>query len=152
MTPKRGDNGDRGDRFLDRLPSWREDTYATRLARLHRRNRQVVAVGVALTAFVVALAAGDSANGIYGQVPGWLRATIFTLVVAAGAGLALAYIRYEEEATLIERAIAQDSDQKTVRIGDRWPKFADAFWIGALVCTTLAPLAFLTAAWWAAFF
>jgi hypothetical protein len=145
------EQGDHGDQLLDRLPDWRQDTYATRLARLQRRSRQVVAVGVALTAFVVALAAGDSANGIYGQVPGWLRATIFTLVAAAGAGLALAYIRYEEEATLIERAIADRADLEAARIGDRWPKHADAFWIGALVCTTLAPLAFLTAAWWAAF-
>jgi hypothetical protein len=151
MTTEQGDHGDRGDQPLDRLPDLCEDTYDTRLARLQRRSRQVVAVGVALTAFVIALAAGDSANGIYGQVPGWLRATIFTLVAAAGAGLAAAYIRYEEEATRIERAIAHRADLKAARIADRWPQRADTFWIGALVCTTLAPLAFLTAAWWAAF-
>lgn len=144
-----GDEG--GDQFLARLPDWREDTYATRLARLDRRNRQVVAVGVALTAFVVALAAGDSANGMYEQVPPWLRATIFTLVVSGGAGLALAYMRYEEEATLVKRAVAHRGELATAPIGDRWPQRADAFWTGALVCTTLAPLAFLIAAWWAAF-
>jgi hypothetical protein len=33
----------------------------------------------------------------------------------------------------------------------RLPRHADAFWIVGQVCTALAPLAFLTAAWWAAF-
>jgi hypothetical protein len=151
MTTEGGDLRDCGDGSR-RLPSWREDTYATRLARLQRRSRQVVAVGVALTAFVVAVAAGDAANGIYSEVPGWLRAMIFTLVVAAGAGLAFAYLRFEEETERIEEAIEHRADMAAARIGDRRPpRHADAFWIGALVCTGLAPVAFVTAAWWAAF-
>ena len=55
---------------------WRQDTHATRLARLQRRSRQVVAVGAALTAFVVAVAAGAAAAGICAATPGWVRATI----------------------------------------------------------------------------
>ena len=146
MTTEGDDPRDRADQ------SWREDTYATRLARLKRRSRQVVAVGVALTAFVVAVAVGDAANGIYSEVPGWLRAMIFTLVVAAGAGLAFAYLRFEEETERIEEAIEHRADMAAARIGDRRPpRHADAFWIGALVCTGLAPVAFVTAAWWAAF-
>ena len=77
---------------------------------------------------------------------------IFTLIVAAGAGLAFAYIRFQEESERIEEAIEYRADLATARIGDlRPPKHADAFWIGGLVCTALAPLAFLTAAWWAEF-
>lgn len=152
MTTDQAEDGDCNGQTQERPPDWREDTYETRLARLERRNRQVVTVGAALTAFVITLAAGDSANGIYGQVPGWLRATIFTLVVAAGAGLGSAYIRYEDEATSIKWEITHRADLKTAPIGqDRWPRHADTFWIGALVCTTLAPVTFLTAAWWAAF-
>ena len=41
--------GDPVDESLPRLPSWREDTYTTRLTRLERRSRQVVAVGAGLT-------------------------------------------------------------------------------------------------------
>jgi hypothetical protein len=101
---------------------------------------------------VVAVAAGDAANGIYSEVPGWLRAMIFTLVVAAGAGLAFAYLRFEEETERIEEAIEHRADMAAARIGDRRPpRHADAFWTGGLVCTGLAPVAFVTAAWWAAF-
>ena len=152
MTTEGGDLRDGGDQSLDRVSSWREDTYATRLARLERRSRQVIAVGAALTAFVVAVAAGDAANGIYGDVPGWVRAMIFTLVVAAGAGLAFAYIRFEEESERIEEAIEHRADLAAARIGDRRPpRYADAFWFAGLACTALATLAFLAAAWWAAF-
>ena len=135
----------------DPVPGWWYDSYTERLSRQQHRNRLVVAVGVALTAFVVALAAGDSANGIYDEAPGWIRAAVFTAVAAAGAGLALEYIRYEEQATLIERAIAKDPRVQAARIGDRWPLQADVFWKGALVCISIAPLLFLGAAWWVAF-
>ena len=152
MTTEGGEPHDRGDEALASRPPWREDTYATRLARLKRRSRGVVAVGAALTAFVIALAAGDAASAVYSEVSGWLRAMVFTLVVAAGAGLAFAYILFEEEIDRIEDAIGDHSDIAAARIGDRRPpKHADAFWIGGLVCTALAPLAFVAAAWWAAF-
>jgi hypothetical protein len=120
MIPEGGDLRDCGGGSR-RLPSWRQDTHATRLARLERRSRQVVADGAALTAFVVAVAAGDAANGIYSEVPGWLRAMIFTLVVAAGASLAFAYIRFEEETERIEQAIEYRADLAAARIGDRRP-------------------------------
>jgi len=150
-TPMNGD-GHHDDQSLDDLSSWRTDTYATRLTRLERRNRQVVAVGAGLTAFVVAVAAGPVANGIYDEGPGWLRAMILTLLVAAGANLALAYIRFEEETERIEEAIEHDADLEGASIGDRRPpRHADLFWAGGMVCTALAPLAFLTAAWLAAF-
>ena len=140
-----------GDHALDRLTSWREDTYATRLSRLKQRRRDVLAVGAALTAFVVAVAAGAAAAGIYNDVPGWLRALVFTFVILAGSGLAVAWMRFQEESERIEEAIEHHGDLATTRIGDRrLPRHADAFWIFGLVCTGLAPLAFLTAAWWAA--
>ena len=152
MTKGEGALNDHGDQPLDGQPSWREDTYTTRLARLERRSRQVVAVAAALTAFVVAVAAGDAANGVYAEVAGWIRAMIFTLVVAAGAGLAFAYVRFEEAIELLEQAIEQRPDLATAHLGDRRsPKHADAYWIAGLTLTALAPLAFLTAAWWAAF-
>ena len=110
MTTEGGDLRDRDDETRVRLPSWREDTYATRLARLRRRRNEVVAVGAGLTGFVVAVAAGAVAAGIYSDVPSWVRATIFTLVVAAGAGLGLAWIRFEEETDRIARAIDFNAD------------------------------------------
>ena len=134
-----------------RPPSAHEDTYATRLARLERSRRQVAAVGAGLTAFVVGVAAGPVANGIYDEVPSWVRAAIFTLVFAAGAGLGLAWVRFVEEAERIEDAIEDRADLATARIDDEPPQDADAYWIAALVCAVLAALAFLTAAWWAAF-
>ena len=151
MITEGGDLRDGGDQSLAHPPSWPEDTYATRLARLKRRSRQVVAVGAALTAFVVAVVAGAAANGIYEEVPGWIRAMILTLVVAAGTGLAFAWIRFEEESDRIEGAIEHRADLAAARIGDRQPpRDADAFWFGGLACTALATLAFLTAAWLAA--
>ena len=145
MTTQRDDPRDRADQ------SWREDTFATRLARLKRRNRQVLAVGAGLTAFVVAVAAGGAAAGIYGEVPGWLRASIFTLVVVAAAALSLAWIRIEEDIQRIAEAIEGRPDLAAVRIGGDRPHQAYAFWIVGVTCTALAPLMFLVAAWWAAF-
>ncbi|GAA1812479.1 hypothetical protein GCM10009749_22140 [Agromyces neolithicus] len=143
---------DNGDRALDGLTSWSEDTYATRLSRLKRRRRDVLAVGAALTAFVVAVSAGGAAASIYNDVPGWLRAMIFTLIIVAGSGLAFAWMRFQEESERIEQAIEQRGDLATTLIGNRrLPRHADAFWIVGLVCTGLAPMAFLTAAWCAAF-
>ncbi len=151
MTIGEHDMHDDGDHGIDDLTSWREDTYATRLSRLKRRRRDVLAVGAALTAFVVAVAAGGAAAGIYNEVPGWLRAMIFTFIIIAGSGLAFAWMRFQEESERIEEAIEHRGDLATTRIGNRRPpRHADAFWIVGLVCTGLAPLAFLTAAWWAA--
>jgi MFS family permease len=139
------------DRALDRLTSWREDTYAMRLSRLKQRSRDVLATGAALTAFVVAVAAGAAAAGIYNDVPGWLRALIFTFVIIAGSGLAFAWMRFQEESERIAQAIEHREDLATTPIGNRRPpRHADAFWIVGQVCTGLAPLAFLTAAWLAA--
>lgn len=139
------------DHDLDGLDSMQADTYATRLSRLKQRRRDILAVGAALTAFVVAVAAGAAAAGIYNDVPAWLRATIFTLIVIAGSGLAFAWMRFQDESERIEQAIAYRGDLATTPIGTRrLPRHADAFWILGLVCTGLAPLAFLTAAWWAA--
>ena len=77
---------------------------------------------------------------------------IFTLVVAAAAGLAFAWVRFAEETERIEEAIEDRPDLAAARIGGRRsPQHADAFWIAGLACTALAPLAFLAAAWWAAF-
>ena len=77
---------------------------------------------------------------------------ILTLVVAAGAGLAFAWVLFEEESERIEEAIEQRADLAAAHIGDRpRPRYADASWFGGLACTVLATLAFLTAAWWAAF-
>ena len=134
-----------------RPPSAHEDTYATRLARLKRSRRQVAAVGAGLTAFVVGVAAGAVANGIYHEVPGWVRAVIITLVLAAGAGLALAWVRFVEEAERIEEAIEDRENLAAARIDGHPPRDGDAFWVAGLVCTVLAALAFLIAAWWAAF-
>ena len=150
MTTEGGDLRD-GDQPPAHLPSWREDTYATRLARLERHTRWVFGVGAALTAFVIAVAAGAAAEGIYTDVPGWLRAMIFTLVIAAGAGLAISWVRFEEETEWIEKAIEYRADLETARIGDRRPfRDADAFWFVGLACTVLATVAFLAAVWWAA--
>ena len=152
MSIESGGTRDDGDHAIDGLTSWREDTYATRLSRLNQRRRDVLAVGAALTAFVVAVAAGAAAAGIYSDVPGWLRAMIFTFIIVAGSGLAFAWMRFQEESERIEQAIEHRGDLADTRIGNRRPpRHADAFWVVGLVCTGLAPLAFLTAAWWAAF-
>ena len=87
MTTEGENPRDRADQSRDGRSSWHEDTYAMRLGRLKRRNRQLIAVGAGLTAFVVAVAASAAADSIYDEVPGWLRASIFTLVVAAAGGL-----------------------------------------------------------------
>ena len=151
MSTEGHDPGHDAEHRRDGRWSWNEDTYATRLARLERLNRQVIAVGAGLTAFVVALAAGAAANSIYQEVPDWLRASIFTLVVSAAGGLALAWIRFEEEIDRIEEAITARPELAGVRIGGDRPHQANVFWIVALTCTGLAPLTFLAAAWWAAF-
>ena len=151
MTTEGNDSDDGAEHARDGRWSWKEDTYATRLARLERLKRQVIAVGAGLTAFVVALAAGAAADSIYDEVPGWLRASIFTLVVSAAGGLALAWIRFEEEIDRIEEAMTGRPDLAAVRIGGDRPHQANVFWIVALTCTGLAPLTFLVAAWWAAF-
>lgn len=152
MTIEEDDMRDDGDHALDGLTSWREDTYATRLSRLKQRRRDVLAVGAALTAFVVAVAAGAAAAGIYNDVPGWLRAMILTFVIIAGSGLAFAWMGFQEESERIAQAIEHRGDLASTRIGNRrLPRHADAYWIVGVVFTGLAPLAFLTAAWWAAF-
>ena len=86
------------------------------------------------------------------EAPSWLRALILTLVVAAGAGLAVAWVRFENEAERIEDAIEHQADLAASHIGDRRPpRNADAFWFGRLARTVLAiSMAFLTAVWWAA--
>ena len=142
MTIEESDMHGEGDDGVEGLLSWREDTYATRLSRLNQRRRDVLAVGAALTAFVVAVAAGGAAAGIYNEVPGWLRAMIFTFVITAGSGLAFAWMRYQEESERIDRAIEQQADLATTRIGNRRPpRHADAFWVVGLVCTGPATVA-----------
>jgi hypothetical protein len=121
MTTEGENPRDRADQSRDGRSSWHEDTYAMRLGRLKRRNRQLIAVGAGLTAFVVAVAASAAADSIYDEVPGWLRASIFTLVVAAAGGLSVAWIRFQEEIEGIEDAIAGRPDLATERIGGGAP-------------------------------
>ena len=97
------------------------------------------------------LAAGAAAASIYDEVPGWLRASIFTLVVAAAGALSVAWILIEEEIQRVAEAIASRPDLAAVRIGGERPHRAYAFWFAGVACTALAPLTFLVAAWWAAF-
>jgi hypothetical protein len=108
-------------------------------------------VGLALAGFVVVLAAGDAASAMYGQVPSWWRAVVFTLIVLAGAFLAAAYIRFEDEvhriSLKIDRAVAEAADP----IEDDWPEAAERLWLVALIFTVLAPAAFLVATWYASF-
>ncbi|HXW46153.1 MAG TPA: hypothetical protein VEL03_15305 [Streptosporangiaceae bacterium] len=134
---------------LDLPSDWEQDTFEQRRDRLQRRVRQVVAVGVTLTAFVLALAASAAAGLVYQRVPFWVASMVFTIIVLAGASLGQAYIRYENEVSTLERAIAQNP-APTQRPGERWPESADRFWNAALLLTVLAPLAFLVASWWAA--
>jgi hypothetical protein len=140
----------RGPPRLSPADSWRDDTYEQRSERLVRRTRLVSTVGIALGGFVVVLAAGDSAASMYGEVPRWARAVVFTLIVLAGAFLGAAYIRYEEAGHLIsvemKRGLAKPDDP----IGETWPDRADHLWYIALVFTTLTPVAFIATAWWAA--
>ena len=133
------------------LPSdWRQDTFEQRLERLKRRVRQIIAVGVALTAFVLALAASDAATLVYERVPFWVCSVVFTIIVVAGASLGSAYIRYEDEVSTIERAIAMRHPSLEQGPGERWPENAERFWKAALLLTVLAPATFLVASWWAA--
>lgn len=129
---------------------WTQDTFEQRRDRIRRRVRQVVAVGVALTAFVVALAASDPAALIYQRTPFWFSSFIFTLIVFAGVALGAAYVRYEEEASNMELAIERRPRPSTGQgPGKRWPESAERFWRAALLLTIMAPIAFLVASWWA---
>jgi len=134
---------------LDLPSDWKQDTFEQRLDRLQRRVRQVVAVGVTLTAFVLALAASDVAGLVYQRIPFWVSSTVFTIIVFAGASLGQAYIRYENEVSTLDRAIARHPAPGQLP-GERWPESADRFWKAALLLTVLAPIAFLVASWWAA--
>ena len=139
-----------GRESLPHSPSgWEDDTFAHRRARLTRRTRQIATVGVALAGFVVGLAAGDAASTMYVQVPAWLRAVVFTLIVVAGGCLGAAYIRFEDEVNRIAVQIDRGAVKGEDPIGAGWPESAERLWLFALISTIMAPLAFLVAAWWA---
>ena len=133
---------------LDLQLDWREDNYQQRLARLHRRSQLVIQVGVALATFLVVVASGDAAAGVYEDAPKWLRAVVFTLLVIAGGSLAFAYIRYEWTATKIQRGSDAEIVRLTDSAGDYWPYGADRGYYIALVFTIAAPVVFMVAVWW----
>jgi hypothetical protein len=127
---------------------WVKDNYQQRYDRLSRKVRQVVAVGVGLTAFVVTFVVSDVATRIYEQSPGWLGATVLTLALVAGGCLGQAYIRYEREQTVFARALPRTSAEAPGCPGLRWPAGADNWWKAALAFVTLTAIMFLVAIWW----
>lgn len=118
---------------------------------LENRAKQVAWAGVALTAFFVAIVAGDAAAAIYDQSSRVLRATLFTLAACAGLFVGLAYVRYHEAHANLSRDInagtcqADDPSPK-----EDWPRAADILWYLALGFIFTSGLAFLVAVWWAA--
>ena len=130
---------------------WRHDTFAQRQERLTRRTRHISLVGLSLAGFVIGLAASDTASAVYSQVPSWLRATVLTLIVVAGATLGSAYIRFDDRVHQIATSIERGTAGATDRIHDEWPEAAERLWLIALISTVLGPLMFLVAAWWATF-
>ncbi|RSS53165.1 hypothetical protein [Streptomyces sp. WAC01280] len=120
-------------------------------AQLEHRSKQVIGVAGGLTAFFIAVVSGAAAAEIYAQSNTLLRAVVFTLVAFAGFSLGMAYIRYEEAHTKITKAIDEGVSGDTPSEPRDWPGAADCWWHLALLFTTLAPVSFLFAVWWAAF-
>ncbi|UUU31998.1 hypothetical protein JIX56_19970 [Streptomyces sp. CA-210063] len=118
---------------------------------LEYRAKQVAWVAAALTAFFIAIMAGDAAAAIYNQSSRVLRAVIFTLVALAGICMGLAYIRYQHAYRELDseiRAGKFKEDDPSPNDED-WPDVADGLWYTSLGLTTLSPIAFLVAVWWA---
>lgn len=125
---------------------WRDDSVSLRLARIKRRVRLVIAASAALTAFVLTLAAGDAANGVYAEAPDWMRAVVFTLAVFNGVCLMWAFSGFDSEMSDLER----QNDRNGNSAAGGWPEAAERWWTASLVLTVLTPLSFVAVVWFVA--
>jgi hypothetical protein len=105
------------------------DTHNIRLAKYKRRAHMIVWVGAGL-AGLLALCTGDA----FDNAPAWLKAVEVTLIILSGSFLALARVKFEWAATLIERSIESDENVKNTPYQEEWPQDAEECWSASLSC------------------
>jgi len=121
-------------------------TYRERHRQYERRERMILWVGAGLLG-LIGLVTSDLSDG----APKALSAAAGTLIVLAGAALALARVKFEWAATKLSRAIEDGTDAKSMlpQEHERWPEGAELAWLVGLVFALLAGLVYLAAVWWA---
>ena len=124
------------------------ETYKTRLRQYKRREQMVIWVGAGL-AGLVALCTGDAFN----NAPAWLKAIEVTTIIIGGAFFALARVKFEWAATVIERKIHDGvSETEALKEEDvKWPADAEDCWDASRFCVLLGGLIMAVCFWWPVF-
>lgn len=133
-----------------------DDTFGHRQARLERRLQLLRIVGLALTAFVLALLSGDVANSVFAEAPMLFRPLTLTVTVAAGYALFRAYMTPHWLLEDTKAAVRTNPALVSKKIKDHLdsgikpsvPAGLRGWMVATAVLTTIALGSFLLTAWW----
>jgi hypothetical protein len=127
-------------------PNGIANTYGKRLRQYQRRERMILWVGAGLAGLIGLLTSDLSAGA-----PKVLNAVTATLIVLGVAALATARIKFEWQATQLDRAI-QDGTNPGEELPSKhqpWPNAGEVAWLTGLVCVPVAGCIYVAAVWWA---
>jgi len=125
------------------------ETYQSRLRQYQRREHMTIWVGAGL-AGLIAITTGDAFN----EAPAWLKALEVTFILTSGLLLASARVKFEWEATLIERKIKDGVVGETDFLPQEmkeWPQEAEECWLASLSFLSWAGVTMLGCFWWPVF-
>jgi hypothetical protein len=133
-------------------------TYGKRLREYQRRSATILWVGAGLAA-LIGLVTSSLAEG----APKVLGAVAATLIFLGGGAFAIARIKFEWAATVLERKItdadakreqgdtATHADAELSNADKTWPKVGEIAYVVEILIVPAAAIVYLVSVWWAVY-